>query len=136
MTDDTPLTQWEAKLREVDALRNPNGTPVDAGIRETVAILQLLGIPTRSSCEGHPDRGFSAPWVVLRGDRIVEFLAEHGYVQEEVEKYQAHAWVPVMALLERFYTGKILHYERCLTLQKYGWLMSQGGLARNFAACF
>jgi hypothetical protein len=123
MADNVPLARWEAKLREVDTLCDPKGTLVDAGIRETVAILQLLGIPTRSSCEGHPDSGFSAPWAVLRGHRITA----RGYVQEEVEAYQAHAWMPVMSLLEKFYTGWMLDYERCLTLQKYGWLMSHGG---------
>jgi hypothetical protein len=60
-----PQKRWQLKLREVDELQDGTGKPVDSGIRETVAILQLLGLHTRQSCEGHIDWGLPAPWVAL-----------------------------------------------------------------------
>jgi hypothetical protein len=44
-----PQKRWQLKLREVDELQDGTGKPVDAGIRETVAILQLLGLHTTTS---------------------------------------------------------------------------------------
>jgi hypothetical protein len=45
--------------RAVDAL----GTPIDAGIMDVVIALNVLGVVTDSSCEGHLQRGLAAPWV-------------------------------------------------------------------------
>jgi len=39
-------TRWQRKLRDVDDVSDALGRPVDAGIRDTVAILQLLGLET------------------------------------------------------------------------------------------
>jgi hypothetical protein len=36
---------------------------VDRGILDTVVAINLKGIPTTSSCEGHLDHAYPAPWV-------------------------------------------------------------------------
>lgn len=67
--------EWQEMLRAVDRVRDALGKAVDPGIRETVAVLNLLGSTTRQSCEGHVnERGFGlpSPWVDIdlspRGD--------------------------------------------------------------------
>ncbi|WP_158043472.1 hypothetical protein [Skermanella pratensis] len=53
-------------LRAVDCVRDALGKGVDPGIRETVAVLNLLGFRTRQSCEGHVNEqgfGLPSPWV-------------------------------------------------------------------------
>ena len=53
-------------LRVLGCTRDRLGMAIDAGIRETVAVLNLLGLPTTQSCEGHVNdhgHGLPAPWV-------------------------------------------------------------------------
>ena len=47
--------------RWTDAL----GERVDLGIRDAVVALNLTGIPTEASCEGHLDHGKPGPWVEI-----------------------------------------------------------------------
>lgn len=54
---------WEHVLERVGKLRDGMGKGVDDGIRETVVALNVLGIHTIQSCEGHIDHGIAAPWV-------------------------------------------------------------------------
>jgi hypothetical protein len=48
--------------RVVDKL----GQPIDEGIFETVVVLNLPGIHTLASCEGHLEYGAYAPWVDIQ----------------------------------------------------------------------
>jgi hypothetical protein len=65
-TPDCP--RWSAALRDVAALTDRLGLPVDPGIRDAVAALNLAGFPTTQSCEGHVNaagHGLPSPWVEL-----------------------------------------------------------------------
>lgn len=73
---------------EVDDLVDGLGLGVDAGIRYPVAVLRLLGYPTKMSCAGHCQRArLVGPWVMFQApastrnnlDRLLtEFAAERG----------------------------------------------------------
>jgi hypothetical protein len=68
-------TLWSKKLLELECVRDGIGTGIDPGIKETVAVLQLLGVYTRQSCEGHLDHGIAAPWIDLESpDPMVQLL--------------------------------------------------------------
>ena len=54
---------WEQKSREIDGIKDKLGKGIDGGIKETVIALQLFGINTTQSCEGHLNWGIAAPWV-------------------------------------------------------------------------
>lgn len=56
----TGWSEWAAKLAEAT---DPTGAPIDAGIMEIVIALNVLGVETNASCEGHLDRGYAGPWV-------------------------------------------------------------------------
>jgi len=46
------------------------GKEIDQGIFDTVVALNVLGIPTRQSCEGHLEWGTGAPWVDIQAKSI------------------------------------------------------------------
>jgi hypothetical protein len=61
-----PDLEWEGMLRAVDRVKDALGKGVDPGIREMVAVLNLLGFTTRQSCKGHVNEqgfGLPSPWV-------------------------------------------------------------------------
>lgn len=53
----------DAKRTELGLITDNLGMPIEAGIMDTVAALQLLGFGTSGSCEGHGDWGCPWPWV-------------------------------------------------------------------------
>src|SRR5260370_15805017 len=56
---------WQEAQAQVSAFTDRLGTPIDAGILETVVVLNLLGLQTFQSCEGHLTHGLAYPWVSL-----------------------------------------------------------------------
>lgn len=58
-------TNWQEAEAYVSTFTDRLGTPIDAGIVETVVVLNLLGLQTFQSCEGHLTEGSAYPWVTL-----------------------------------------------------------------------
>lgn len=54
----------------VSKLTDKLGQGMDAGIAETVVFLNLLGITTSQSCEGHLEHGTGAPWVDIEDESV------------------------------------------------------------------
>jgi len=53
-------------FEEVEKLTDKLGTPIDPGIKETVALLRAMDFPTDSSCAGHTNedgKGYGTPHV-------------------------------------------------------------------------
>ena len=94
------------------------GMPIDAGIRETVAVLNLLGLPTTQSCEGHVNdrgHGLPAPWV-------------------DFDLADPHVLGRVQALLAMFYaSSRLIDTDVRLTLES-GRLCNGSGFAALDAA--
>jgi hypothetical protein len=79
------------------------GRPIDLGIMGTVLYLNVHGIRTISSCEGHLDRGLAYPWVRVPTEdhgKLVEVLTafnrEH---EEDGEQAMDRTLVVVSALM-------------------------------------
>ncbi len=62
------LQRWQEALESLAELADRLGTPLDQGIIETVAGLNVHQIPTRQSCEGHDDHGEALPWIDIETD--------------------------------------------------------------------
>ena len=69
---DQKLAAWNAKRQEVDHIADSQNERIDEGIKETVVSLNMLGINTIASCEGHNDFGVDeekrrplTPWVEI-----------------------------------------------------------------------
>lgn len=56
-------SHWLETAQRLEGATDALGTPIDKGIMEAVIALNVLGVMTDSSCEGHLDRGYAAPWI-------------------------------------------------------------------------
>ncbi|GCE14804.1 hypothetical protein [Tengunoibacter tsumagoiensis] len=63
MAYDQQPTGWNKQASQLASVTDLTGKSIDPGILETVIALNLLGVETTSSCEGHLDHGTPAPWV-------------------------------------------------------------------------
>jgi hypothetical protein len=102
---------WLDTLEKVERMRDALGFPVDTNIRETIVALNLSGLSTSASCEGHIDRGRGAPWIKIEApnrprerfggqDEIIETTARKNKVSaEDVRTGRSHeAWREAMNL--------------------------------------
>ncbi len=64
----TPEQRYQEMHERVSTFTDKLGTPIDPGIFETVVALNLLGLHTFQSCEGHLDHGCPYPWVTIIDD--------------------------------------------------------------------
>jgi hypothetical protein len=148
------LTVWTQKLTEIAGLRDGLEKGVDPQITETVAVLQLLGVHTRASCEGHMDRGITAPWIDIQptdpaleelrrfnvelservdaleaagevADVVYEQLHEH---RKAIARIEALEYKKLIPYLDEFYLDQCVYYEERLILDFRGRLISQGAL--------
>src|SRR4051794_2537985 len=80
---------WQRKLHDIETVRDALGRPLDSGVKEIVAALNIIDIPTSASCEGHIDRGKGAPWLeVGAANRPAErFQGERAIFQEVADRY-------------------------------------------------
>jgi hypothetical protein len=61
----TPEQCYQEMYERVSTFTDKLGMPIDPGIFETVVALNLLGLHTFQSCEGHLDHGCPYPWVTI-----------------------------------------------------------------------
>ena|SRR5579885_1692239 len=66
-------SSWEDAVAFVRRITDGQGCPIDEGIVETVVALNLLGLRTCQSCEGHLDDGWPYPWVDFETDEFPAF---------------------------------------------------------------
>lgn len=100
----------DAKRVELAQITDNLGTPIEAGILDTVAALQLLGFGTSGSCEGHADGGCAWPWV------HVEAVAPMPEWRWEGE---AEAKVKIMAELGLTEADFLVHKRRKVAKVEY-----------------
>jgi hypothetical protein len=86
----TPEQRYQEMHERVSTFMDKLGMPIDPGIFETVVILNLLGLHTFQSCEGHLDHGCPYPWVTLiDGERSRTFTQRWLAVCELEEQAKA-----------------------------------------------
>jgi hypothetical protein len=76
---------WDKMSYEVNHWVDGIGHPIDKEIKETVIALNLLGIKTTASCEGHADHGTLYPWVDINNitPEIEKIIQEFSDIQEQ-----------------------------------------------------
>lgn len=79
---------WDKMAAEVDLWVDGIGYPIDKEIKETVIALNLLGIETRQSCEGHLDHGSLYPWVdiQIKSPQVKKMMEEFSIILEQEDK--------------------------------------------------
>ncbi|HEY4033549.1 MAG TPA: hypothetical protein VGL94_06245 [Ktedonobacteraceae bacterium] len=104
--------QWDEIAERASRITDKLGMPIDQGILETVIVLNLLGITTKQSCEGHMDHGIPAPWIFFTTPGIDEIPDYQGVMQKHVKDQQK-----VLALLDTFYADR--HVSQSVRLFVY-----------------
>ncbi|MGH2508234.1 MAG: hypothetical protein ACRDHZ_12645 [Ktedonobacteraceae bacterium] len=77
IVQDAQELAWPSTWDEAEAfarrLVDGMGYPIDEGILKTVVALNLLGLCTSQSCEGHLDDDLPYPWIDLDTDEFPTF---------------------------------------------------------------
>jgi hypothetical protein len=89
---ETSEQSYQKMHKRVSLLTDDIGTPIDQGILETVVMLNLLGLHTFQSCEGHLDHGYPYPWVTI--------------IDHERSRLFNRAWLRVCGLEEQAQAAK------------------------------
>lgn len=101
------MATWNETVDKYAHTTDRLGKKIDDGIFETVVCLNMLGINTTSSCEGHLDWGLPYPWI---------------NIEPEIEqKYQLHRY------LLQFYEKRPVNFESVLVFHGYK-IRSQGAV--------
>lgn len=95
----TKTATWEETAAYFRRVTDKLGKKIDTGIFETVVTLNMAGIATRASCQGHLDWGLPYPWIDLE--------------PEMAFKYQLHQY------LRDFYKIHHVNYEITLIFHGY-----------------
>ncbi len=139
---DTKQKEWEEVWKRYDES--------DPEVRETVVALNLLGINTTASCEGHMTHGESAAWIDVaientesfanlnkQADELSEqaehalmgldndhhahvLMAEYEVVKDLVLKKNLQETVDLAKLLEEFYENRTVNFRVRLVISIYG----------------
>lgn len=84
--------KWKNVEKEVDNIKNESihGLGIDPKIRRTVIALNVFGIDTIMSCEGHLDRGQGVPYVEIsaHGTAQMRLDSDNAYVQQRHAEYE------------------------------------------------
>lgn len=93
------METWNEVADRFAMVTDKLGKPIDQGIFETVVALNVLGVKTRQSCEGHLDWGCPFPWIDI---------------QPEIEqKFKLHHY------LHQFYTDRTINFDTLLVFHGY-----------------
>ena len=81
--------KWEKEKKEVDQFTDSLGEKVDDQIKGAIVAFNVIGLPTVASCEGHTDRGISAPWIEISAPNqpVERFVNEKEIIHKIAEKY-------------------------------------------------
>ena len=84
----TKQEMWDTMSSEVNHWVDGVGYPIDTEIKDTVIALNLMGIETEASCEGHLDRGLSYPWIDIQiyPPEVKKMMLELSDIQEQLSK--------------------------------------------------
>lgn len=101
---DWQRASWQEACEAVSHLTDRLGEVVDESIFETVVTLNVLGLRTVQSCEGHLDHGACYPWVSV--------------IDVDVQRPYIRAWQHVCALEEQARTARTQEaFDQYLTAQ-------------------
>ena len=68
------MTDVERIRKEVEAIEDKKGMPVDPKIKELVIGLRYWGVKIVMSCEGHRKRGLPYPWVRFKYESMEKLV--------------------------------------------------------------
>lgn len=85
------LKSWQEATHEATRFTDRLGRGLDPGIRDTVIALNMLGVSTTQSCEGHLDHGRPYPWVTFDSAEAKALFQQSGVAFANEQFEDAHA---------------------------------------------
>jgi|GEM_PF-397592 len=88
-TDKSRDEKWNSTVSEIEKTADYEGYGIDKEIKEAVVALNVFGINTGQSCEGHIDSGMSAPWIRIEAPNEPEerFVGQNVIFEKVAKKY-------------------------------------------------
>jgi hypothetical protein len=86
-TDSEREANWTRMEGYINQVGDRLGMGIDQGIKQTIIGLNVLGINTTASCEGHIDRAIAGPWIDVSAAETEEMKA----MTKEADKLLAKA---------------------------------------------
>jgi hypothetical protein len=155
----TKNQRWEASEKYFSRIIDGFGTPIDPGIIDVVVALNMVGVNTEASCEGHLGHGNAHPWIRIGApgvDDLEEELrharlkvhrrifnwnrdkawAKHNEIEARLKPLHMQEWDKVISLLEDFYKHRFVDLDRRLIISDplmsgQFFLQSQGGARQD-----
>ena len=101
---------WRDVAGKMSRVTDKLGMTIDPGIMDTVVALNLLGIPTVQSCEGHIDHGIAAPWIFFTSPGIDDRPGQPQHIYEQNRQKHIQDQQKMLSYLDTFYANiKVLH---------------------------
>lgn len=120
---------WQQIRRNVAAIIDEEGGPIDQGMIDTVAALNINSFPTTGSCQGHVKTGAEAngPWVDVeplattenwqRLNSLPSDSEERKRLEQKLEPIYLEYYTAVMRALSNFYEKRKAPFEQQLTIE-------------------
>lgn len=95
----------EKKIKEIKKTGDVLGLGIDEKVQETCAVLNLLGLSTTASCQGHLEHGMSAPWIEISALNEPEerFRGEKKIFQRVAKRYRIPVEDVIRSIHEKAY---------------------------------
>lgn len=119
------MATWNETAKRFASVTDRLGKPIDEGIFDTVVALNMLGVTTKQSCEGHIGWGAPYPWVSVEEDEHKFLLHKHlcQYYDDRPVKFDrilvfhGNRIRPAGASLETFFSDeeqqhKLIEYQQ------------------------
>jgi len=119
-----PEPEKEARIKDaekqVNEITDRLGMPIDTEIKDAVVALNIWGVPTSQSCEGHLHKeGASFPWVEVYAPEP-EGWKENEEKEREWTMENLKNRVKTMELLEEFYKDRKTSFDARLNFSNIG----------------
>ncbi|MBL8159514.1 hypothetical protein JNJ66_03595 [Candidatus Saccharibacteria bacterium] len=118
---------WQKAVKQVLAIQDKLGMPIDKEITEAVAALRLHGFNTISSCGGHVARNTGGPYVLFESQLALHHAQEARKLVDHKQKYlalrkkakdaSALEINKLLVLLENFYANRQVAYRQQIVVQ-------------------
>lgn len=118
------MQTWQETATYFEKVTDRLGQPIDHGIFDTVVALNILGIPTHQSCEGHLTHGAPYPWVDIA---VIDSRERTGQPIKEKELARLQLRYRMFGYLSAFYQERRVSFDRIITLEYPIRIRSQGG---------
>ncbi len=123
--------QWQQQLVNLGKTTDGLGLGIDPGIIELVAGLNLIGVNTTASCEGHLDWGLPYPWIDIEGigafelnekmQKVKADSNDHKALITQLIKINSVEVKKLFEILEEYNNQKSHTYRRILIIVPFGW---------------